>query len=428
MEISIDHISTLRSNLFPFHISFGEDAVIHETGSSIHKVFGDLKGKFFFEEFSIIRPYFPNWDIDRIKSNFETACFLKSPTHDLIMRGQFMQHATSGDITFYGSIWLNSIEVLETEKLVINDFALHDPTYDFVHILKQLEIQGEELRQLLHRVKEKTSQLQVSETKYRNFLDNASEMIYRIDPDGKILYANPKFISRISFPQSDYLGKNIFEIITEKYREGFKENIQQLDKANVPSIFTESQVINFHNELLWFGQSIQRVQTENVDEFMVFAIDITTQKKNEAEIIESNKQLELLTLLINQTADALHVTDESGQLYYINEKESIRLQLPIDQCRSHKIQDVDPRFSVNDSWHNHLSLVKKKEYYNRSTTAISPGVTGIFLLRLFRNGPPLRGNRISSQISVTSVHAKIQRNNCWRPNKYSKVYCWKCPT
>jgi PAS domain S-box-containing protein len=359
MELIYSNQSHPLDRLFPFHITFDEEGNIIHCGISIKKIFGELQGNNFFSHFTIVRPYNESWNFDKISSELEAAFFIKFEDRDIILRGQFIPDNNQHEITFFGSFWINSIETLEKEKLLISDFAIHDPTYDFIHIIKQLEIQGDELKQLFRRIKEKTSQLEISESRYRNLLDNASEMLYQINMKGDILYANPKFIDRIKFQNNQYSTSNIIDYVDAEKKQEYLEKIELLNASQLNSVYFETILLSEDNKKIWLGQSIQRIDTEGTDEFMVFAIDLTGQKEQEEAVRHSNKQLQLLSLLINQTSDAIHVTDEEGNILYINEKESIRLNIPFEQSTNYNIKKIDLRFAEKGSWENFLTQLKK---------------------------------------------------------------------
>jgi hypothetical protein len=51
---------------------------------------------------------------------------------------------------------VQSVEKLESKKLFIKDFAVSDPTFDLLHVIKNIEINTDEIKQLLVKLKEKS--------------------------------------------------------------------------------------------------------------------------------------------------------------------------------------------------------------------------------------------------------------------------------
>ncbi len=59
--------------------------------------------------------------------------------------------------------------------------------------------------------------LRASEEEYKNILDSTSNLICSLDLNGKIIFANPKFISTLIYSEKEILGKNIKEIIDPEF-------------------------------------------------------------------------------------------------------------------------------------------------------------------------------------------------------------------
>jgi len=60
---------------------------------------------------------------------------------------------------------------------------------------------------------EKNDELVESENQYRIIIDKTADGIFRLDPNGKILYSNEKFCSLLEFSSEEIEGKNISDLI-----------------------------------------------------------------------------------------------------------------------------------------------------------------------------------------------------------------------
>ena len=74
--------------------------------------------------------------------------------------------------------WFQNIEELKANKLIVSDFPDFDLTFDFLHILKNVEINNEEIRELVDQLKQKNVQISFQEEKHRNIIKNILSKIF----------------------------------------------------------------------------------------------------------------------------------------------------------------------------------------------------------------------------------------------------------
>ncbi len=75
-------------------------------------------------------------------------CLRKNKT--ITFKGQFEIHDDC--FLFIGSPWFASVEDLILNNLTMHDFAYHDPLLDLLHILKNQDINNDELKELLTKI------------------------------------------------------------------------------------------------------------------------------------------------------------------------------------------------------------------------------------------------------------------------------------
>lgn len=346
--------------LFPFNFELAESFTFLSLGPSIHKLLGDQVGHSLLEVFEIQRPYFKTITWNELKNSIDQLFILKHKKNEIIFRGQFEYFETTNTIIFIGSVWLQNVDQLKDNHLYISDFSVHDPTFDLLHILKNVEINSDEIKNLLVRLKEKSEIIKKSEAQYRATLNMASEVIYRCDEQGYFTYVNPAAIKISGYTESELLTKKFTDLIRSDYkRKSLAKYFKQV-KDKIESTYYEFPFITKDGEEKWLGQSVQLIYTQKKIEFIVLAIDITKQKENEFALIESNKQLKLFQTLIDNTTDAIQVTKEDGQLVYLNIEASKRLGISIDKISNYNVTDFDLAFKDLKSWYRHLLKLKTK--------------------------------------------------------------------
>ncbi len=104
------------------------------------------------------------------------------------------------------------------------------------------------------------------------------------------------------------------------------------------------------------------VVNERVEKIIGGLQDVTSIKKSADDLQESNKQLSLLQAFLEGTKDAIQVSDEQGQLQYINQQAAERLGISIDQVRQYNISRFEPMFQQAGAWEAHVQQLKKSDF------------------------------------------------------------------
>ena len=173
-------------------MEINSDLKITSIGPSLKKIInGNLFGCYLFDDFSIERPFLTNHNWDNLFNSIHDLFIIKHEKSDLLLRGQFEYLKDRKTLIFIGTPWVQSVDSLKEKKMFITDFAIHDPTFDLLHIIKNIEINSEEIKILLSKLKQKSELIKQSEANYKATLNMASEIIYKTNRDGYFIYVNP---------------------------------------------------------------------------------------------------------------------------------------------------------------------------------------------------------------------------------------------
>jgi PAS domain S-box-containing protein len=362
MAINSDKLLSIEqfNRLFPFHFEIGSDLKFTHMGGSLIKLIGDCSGQLFQDHFIINRPYLKEVSWHLMKSSNNELYILEDKHKKILFRGQFEFLESNNTVIFIGSPWLQSIDQLEDYQMHINDFSVHDPTFDLLHILKNVEINSDEIKALLKKLKEKSDLIKKSEAQYKATLNMASEVIYRSNEQGFFTYVNPASEKITGFSSAELLTKKFTDLIREDFKRVTLAKYVRQVKQNIESTYHEFPFITKEGDEKWLGQSVQLIKHDQGYEFVVLAIDITKQKQNEFALIETNKRLKLFQTLIDNTTDAIQVAKEDGQLVYLNIEASKRLGISMDKMTNFFIPDFDLAYPDLKSWYRHLIKLKTK--------------------------------------------------------------------
>lgn len=306
MAIVDTSILVFIDQLFPFHIVFNDELKITSIGSTLKKITSDLQEDLLFDQFETIRPHYQIWNYQQLESTVGQPIYFKHKTRQkLILRGQITRVPGIQDLAFLGSMWINSVDALREDELKLKDFAVHDPTFDFLHLLKQVEIHSDEMNTLIKNVNESASKLRQSESQYRMIMENASEMIYTITPEGILSSTNTSFEHKIGYSGHELRGRLVYTLMHSDQAHEFKQALEILHTSDKPSVTIETILINQQHKPIWIAQSIQKYLSDHKQNFIVFAIDITAQKQHEQELSDTKQVLESILL---EMTDVVYTT------------------------------------------------------------------------------------------------------------------------
>ncbi len=129
--------------------------------------------------------------------------------------------------------------------------------------------------------KQTESLLQESEARFRQIVENASDMIYRFDANGYLTYANPSALHAMGFEkEEDALGNFFINLTAPDARHKLKRTYQHQFVSKTKNTYHEFPGLATDGREVWFGQNVQLIfDGEQVVGFQALARDITTIKQ-----------------------------------------------------------------------------------------------------------------------------------------------------
>jgi len=128
--------------------------------------------------------------------------------------------------------------------------------------------------------KEAERRLSESEARFRQIVENASDLIYRANLEGRIIYVNPAVLRVLGYEEKDILGKSYLELSVPEVRHKVKRAYEHQYISKTPITYHEFPAIASDGREFWFGQNVQLIFAgDQVIGFQSLARDITEIKQ-----------------------------------------------------------------------------------------------------------------------------------------------------
>ncbi|MEJ2613916.1 MAG: PAS domain S-box protein [Ignavibacteriaceae bacterium] len=175
---------------------------------------------------------------------------------------------------------------------------------------------------VLHDVTERSfaeNALSESEKKFREVVENASEVIFGLDINWKYKYANNATLKISEYSIEELKRLNFFNLILPKYRKYCKSKLMKQYLTKEKTTFIEYPFKSKSGKIIWFAQSSTIIITDNkVTGFDIIARDITEKKTAEIQLNERNEFIELVLGNIQTGLVACKI--KTNEIIYSNNK------------------------------------------------------------------------------------------------------------
>jgi PAS domain S-box-containing protein len=137
--------------------------------------------------------------------------------------------------------------------------------------------------------------LRESEKRYKQIVENASEIIYRTDGRGNFTFVNPTMMRVLKYRQDELSGLNYLRVIRADQQQKVGKLYARQLLAQTPSTYHEIPVVAKDGAELWLGQNVQLLfESGQVVGFQAVARDITGRRCAEEKLMVAQKRLQRL--------------------------------------------------------------------------------------------------------------------------------------
>lgn len=189
------------------------------------------------------------------------------------------------------------LEAQEIRSLIVLPLAIRGQLkgfigFDFVKAyatfsedtIKMLRFVGQMIMNTLDN-KEKNYQLRLQEQRYQSIVESATDIIYRIDHQGRFIFTNEKTLEITGFSQQELMGMDYEQIVHPNYVANISRFYRDQFRKRIENTYLEFPVVNRFGDQVWIGQNASlSIAADKTPELTMVARDIT-------DIINANASL-----------------------------------------------------------------------------------------------------------------------------------------
>jgi PAS domain S-box-containing protein len=134
--------------------------------------------------------------------------------------------------------------------------------------------------------------LRASEEKYRALVENATDFIYLLDRENRVLAVNLAGIEVLGKKLDEITGRSVFELFPQEIAQQFSSELKAVFESGKPR-FSETKMVAGGREL-WMSVNLSPVRNQagEVESVMGMSRDITERKQTEEILRRSHEELE----------------------------------------------------------------------------------------------------------------------------------------
>jgi PAS domain S-box-containing protein len=143
--------------------------------------------------------------------------------------------------------------------------------------------------------------LSSSESRYRELVENASDMILRLDTAGRVVYLNPAATRVMGYAEQELLGRSYIDVVRPDWHERMAQFYFDQYMNLTPSTYNEFPLVTKDGGEIWLGQNVKLLLENEVPVgFLALGRDVTERRRAQDALARANAEL----------ADAVHKARE----------------------------------------------------------------------------------------------------------------------
>lgn len=145
-------------------------------------------------------------------------------------------------------------------------------------------------------------------------LEQCMDAVVSIDVDNNVVFFNKAAETLWAITRDKVLGNNVKMLVPSQIQpehDQYVNNNRRTGEDKMVGTSRDLKITNFDGQVKWVNLSLSKVELENEITYTAFVKDITAIKKQQT-------QIELLSLVANETDNSVIITGPDGLIEYVN--------------------------------------------------------------------------------------------------------------
>jgi PAS domain S-box-containing protein len=219
----------------------------------------------------------------------------------------------SGSLLVFGIVLFPAIRRLYRTNSYLIDLNRHLTSTN-----SDLRAREEQINADLDNVFALQKHLEIKENQFRKMVEDANDMMYELDENGKFSYVNPIMEAICEWPKDELLQKHYWEIVRPDRRPQVIEFYSNQRCAGLETSYLELNTITGSGREIWVGQNARMFfDGARVKKVSVIARDITDLIKAREALMDSEARFRTLA---KDAPVGIFQTDKLGACFYVNKR------------------------------------------------------------------------------------------------------------
>ncbi len=210
-----------------------------------------------------------------------------------------------------------------------------------------------------------STRLKESEQRYYNIFENAPDMYFIINKDGRVLNVNNFGVDCLGYEKEELINDSVWKIVHPDDRSEIKKQVEDIFNNKVSNSEIEFRKIKKDGSILWVQERIQLNHNNKNEpgELLIMCRDITRRKQVEEALKESRL---LFTTFMDYLPGSVFIKNEKSEYLYSNYYFSKKLGIEKLNDPS-KVANIHKTENKRDIEFDRLTLQKGPVEYIKET-------------------------------------------------------------
>lgn len=275
---------------FPFHFAVDRNLSVIQAGATLARICEDVEaGRSLPQLFRAVQPL-GEITLDWLLANRSRFFLLEHIVSHLQLRGGFMSFPGEEILVFLGSPWFTDAAEIAQRGLGFEDFAVHDPVVDMLHVYqankvalldaKKLAAKLTVQRSALQEINERLRRQEAEARKLALIAARTDNAVILTDEAGITLWVNEGFTRLTGYEVDEIIGRKPGTLLQG---EGTcRETVKQMGMKISRGEGFKVEVLNYRKDLrsYWVAIEVQPIfdHEGNLTNFMAIESDITDRR------------------------------------------------------------------------------------------------------------------------------------------------------